>query len=494
MPLNPSTAHRLVGSCPSPPSANCFASPSHFDGPDELPEITLEARRYAVKELARRAGVSQQFFKRWTIQVASLETTISFEKGTNAKIRFLHGPEAGLTRHLASEIPVASAKWLFSSQSSIGPRDLIIPFCRSSQKYGPLYETAADGSLNCKLDLLASIVLTLSRAEESLRPRLDEHGRFPATSSLAFREQFLDRPILDEHGLAFRQALTFLLPGWQPEQPIFRVKLTHDIDDVGIPFDLRSVLAHTLKRRSPSATARDLFSKVSSRDPADLSLVLKLAEISKKRGLRSAFFWKSSPRTLYDSGYPISDPRIQRMIEELRMSNFEVGVHPGYDTFHRRENLVREIGELKSALGEDFLGGRQHYLRWSPETWLDWESCGLRYDSSVGFADQIGFRAGTSFPFRPWCWAENRELNLIEVPLILMDCTPVKYMRLDVHEGLQRIGALVRRVAETGGVFTLLWHNTPLLDPDYNGWYEAVLDLLDGAKSYQVPPLAADLW
>jgi len=465
-----------------------------FNGAAELPEITPEARRYAVKELARRAGVSQQFFKRWIIQVARVETTISFEDLTNAKIRFLHGPEAGLVRQLAGEIPAGRAEWLTTTQASDGPRDLIIPFCQSRLDHGPLYEIAPDGSLHCKLDLLASIVLTLSGAEESLRPRLDEHGRFPATSSLAFRQQFLERPILDEHGLAFRQALTFLLPRWEPERPVLRVKLTHDIDDVGIPFDLRSALAHTFKRRSPSATVRDLFATVSSSDPMELSLVRKLAEVSKGRGLHSAFFWKSSPRTPYDSGYSLQDPRIRQVIGELRKSNFEVGVHPGYDTFHHRENLAREIGALKSALDENFPGGRQHYLRWSPQTWLDWESCGLRYDSSVGFADQLGFRAGTSFPFRPWCWAENRELNLIEVPLILMDCTPVKYMRLDIHEGLERVRAMVRRVEETGGVFTLLWHNTPLLDPGYNGWYEAILDLLDGAKAYNVPPDAADLW
>jgi hypothetical protein len=492
--LNPSSAHELAGAPSNPRHGSRFDSSLGFDALEELPEITPEARRYAVKELARRAGVSQQFFKRWIVQVSQIETTISFEPETKAKIRFLHGPEAGFAQHLAGEIPIGRAEWLALPQTSTGPRDLIIPFCRSRQNHGPLYRTAQEGSLSCTLDLLASVVLTLSRAEESLRPRLDEHGRFPATTSLAFREKFMERPILDEHGLAFAQALTFLLPGWRPEKAIFRVKLTHDIDDVGMPFDLRSALAHTLKRRSASATVRDLFATVSSSDPTELSLVRKLAEISKGRGLHSAFFWKSSPRTSYDSGYLLNNPKIKRVIGELLKSNFEVGVHPGYDTFHHRENLAREIGELKSALGVNSPGGRQHYLRWSTQTWRDWESCGLRYDSSVGFADQIGFRAGTSFPFRPWCWAENRELNLVEVPLILMDCTPVKYMRLDIHEGLKRIRALVRRVEETGGVFTLLWHNTPLLDPDYIGWYEAILDFLDGAKAYEVPPAAADLW
>jgi hypothetical protein len=492
--LNPLTAHAPAACSANPLHASRFASSSRFDGSDELPEITPEARRYAVKELTRRAGVSQQFFNKWIIQVTPLETTISFEQETGVKIHFLHGPEAGLIQDLAGEIPIGRAEWFNTTQASTGPRDLIIPFCRSRRNHGPLYETGPDGSLICKLDLLASMVLTLSRVEESLRPRLDEHGRFPAASSLAFREQFLERPILDEHGLAFRQALTLLLPGWRPEQPIFRVKLTHDIDDVGIPFNFRSSLAHTLKRQRPSATIRDLIAAVSASDPTELFLVRKLAEISKGRGLHSAFFWKSSLRTPNDSGYPLHNPKVQRVIGELRKSNFEVGVHPGYDTFHDRENLAKEIGVLKSALDEDFPGGRQHYLRWSPQTWLDWESCDLRYDSSVGFADQIGFRAGTSFPYRPWCWTKNREVNLIEVPLILMDCTPVKYMRLDKHEGLKRVRALVRRVEETGGVFTLLWHNTTLLDPGYDGWYEAILDFLDGAKSYNVPAAAGDLW
>jgi hypothetical protein len=492
--LSPSTAHDSLRSSPAPLHGPIPATPSCIVAPQQLPRITPEARRYAVKELARRAGVSQEFFKRWDIQVSGVATTISLDLETKRKIHFCHGPETGLIHNLTGEIPVGRAQWLATPPIDVAPPDLILPFCRSRQNHAPLYQTSADGSVVCELDLLASFVLTLSRVEESLRPEVDEHGRFPSTSSLASREHFLERPILDEYGLAFSQVLTFLVPGWHPQKPLFRVKLTHDVDDVGLPFDLRSAIAHTLKRHTPAATVRDLLAPILSSDPMNLSLVRKLAKISKERGLHSAFFWKCSPRATHDSGYSVHDSRIQRLIGDLRASNFEVGVHPGYDTFHHRDNLSREIAELKAAIREDFPGGRQHYLRWTPQSWLDWESCGLRYDSSVGFADHIGFRAGTSFPFRPWCWAENRELNLIEVPLILMDCTPVKYMRLDFQEGLERVRALIRRVEQTGGVFTLLWHNTPLLDPDYDGWYENILDLLGGAKAYEVPRLAANLW
>src|SRR5262249_50645057 len=130
----------------------------------------------------------------------------------------------------------------------------------------------------------------------------------------------------------------------------------------------------------------------------------------------------------------------------------------------------------------------------SPETWVDWEACGLSYDSSVGFAERFGFRAGTGFPYRPWSFRENRELRLVEVPLILMDCTPVKYMGLRRREALDRIEALIRRMRRTGGIFTMLWHNTPLMDPDYEGWYEPILDLLSGAENFSIPSSAEELW
>jgi len=492
--LNSSTSSEPVGTVRSRSFPSFPAQLSRVTTPLDLPEITAEARLYSLRELSRRAGVSQEFFDSWVIQVTPTETTVQVGQPRTLIIRFLHGPAAGFNQHLTNEIPVSRVSWPYAGQVDTFPGDLLLPFCRVEQLNRPLYENLADGSLRCNFDVLASFVLTLSRVEESLRPTFDEHGRFPAENSIAFQEKFLDRPFLEEHGIAFQQALAALLPGWKPESRAYRVKLTHDIDDVGIPFELRAACAHTFKRRSVSATLRDFLSTFSSTDPVGLALVRKLAEISQRRGLHSAFFWKHSPRTNYDSGYSPDDRRIQAVIEELRRSNFEIGVHPGYDTFHRRESLTQEIERLKRSLGENYPGGRQHYLRWSPQTWLDWEACGLRYDSSVGFADHFGFRAGTAYPFRPWCWSENRALNLIELPLVLMDCTPVSYMKLELRSGLEKIRTLIQRVQATGGVFTLLWHNMPLIEPAYEGWYEGVLDLLDGSKPYEVPRNAADLW
>lgn len=455
----------------------------------ELPAITPEARRYAVKELARRACVSREFFQKWTIEVTANRTTISFGPEVHGQIHFPHrvGP-------LRRGVPVARANSLNGAHQIPAP-DIVLPFCEAdTESTGPLFRPTSLGSLTCRHDVLSSLLFTLSRLEETLPATLDEHSRFPASASVACIHDFLERPIVDEHGLAFGQAISTLIPRWQAEPPVLYLKLTHDIDDVGIPFTFRSAVAHTVKRRRPAATCRDLLSYASSVEPTELSQVRKLAHISRSRNLHSAFYWKASLPGPRDSGYHPKNGKIQRTIRFLKESGYELGVHPGYETFGDRSKLAAEVNCLREALGVELGGGRQHYLRWSPATWSDWESCGLAYDSSVGFAERFGFRAGTAFPYRPWCFTSNRELNLVEIPLILMDCTPVKYMRLERQAALQRIQALIQRMKHTGGVFTLLWHNTPLLDPEYKGWYESVLDMLADAIPYQLPPSPQRLW
>lgn len=460
-----------------------------------LPRITPEARRYALKELARRAGVARGFFQTWKIEIRRESTIVQIGNNSSARIIFVHQTEPAPSGLTGGNIPVARAAWLNGQGHPGSESDLICPFCDSSaDSREPLYKPAEEGGLICRLDILASVLFTLSRVEEANCEELDEHGRFPASVSIAAREGFLERPILDEHGLAFQQALSSLLPAWLPNRPVFKIKLTHDIDYIGIPFEVGASVGHALMRHKPAATLRDVLSQFSGAFPSELAQVLRLADISSARGISSAFFWKGSHRGPFDSGYDPGHKKVQKVIQALRSHGFELGVHPGYDTFGNLAKLANEVDKLRRALCVESPGGRQHYLRWSPDTWMDWEACGLSYDSSLGFADRFGFRAATGFPYRPWSFRENRQLNLIEVPLILMDCTPVKYMRLHKEQALERISLAVRRMKRSGGVFTILWHNTILLDPVYHGWYDAILDLLEGAETFALDGTVKEFW
>jgi hypothetical protein len=168
----------------------------------------------------------------------------------------------------------------------------------------------------------------------------------------------------------------------------------------------------------------------------------------------------------------------------LKERGFESGVHPGYETFLSPQKLCGEVEILRQCIGIDELGGRQHYLRWLPETWRQWEACGLAYDSTVGFAEQIGFRAGTCIPYRPWLWEENREAKLVEIPLLVMDRTLAYYMKLSPQESLVCVIECVKKCRAVGGVFTMLWHNEALLDPVYGDLYSRLLEHLSGSGRF----------
>src|SRR5215813_6725606 len=74
-----------------------------------IPHLTADARRYALKELARRAGVPKTFFDTWKIESSSASTIASFSVGPVCKIEFVHQPDTRLEK--LAEVPVARVDW-----------------------------------------------------------------------------------------------------------------------------------------------------------------------------------------------------------------------------------------------------------------------------------------------------------------------------------------------------------------------------------------------
>jgi uncharacterized protein DUF7033 len=449
--------------------------------------ISREARLYGVRELVRRAGVSEELFRSWRIDLQADWTNIYVAAGTRKCLRFRNSASALEGPSPPQTVEVARAAWADSPKEPVRRLvpHFIIPFSgEESDPKLPLFRQVNADCVECHFDLPLSTLLVLCRFEEYGATERDEHGRFSAARSLAFRGGFLTRPVVDELGLALEQALIRLLTDWQPSPRRLRVKLSHDIDQIGLPFKLRTVIGHTLQRSKPSATIRDLFAAATECKPAYLALVQAIAQMSLDRGLDSAVYWKAALPGPYDTGYNLRQPKVRQVIAWLNAQHVECGVHPGYETFCRPDRLLSEVQVVREAIGKELIGGRQHYLRWNPETWLDWEACRLAYDSSVGFADQVGFRAGTCIPYRPWVLSANREARLLEIPLIMMDCTPVAYMGLPSEKTLAVVEECVSRCRLVGGVFTLLWHNSSLMDTSYGDLYPAILDRLTGADRF----------
>ena len=106
-----------------------------------------------------------------------------------------------------------------------------------------------------------------------------------------------------------------------------------------------------------------------------------------------------SPDTwkLYYGRYKIDDLKIIEIIKKLDRNNWEIGVHGSYDSYKSLKKLEEEKVVLEKILNKKIDGISQHYTNLIiPETWEYHDKIGLKYDSSLGFVDSIGFRRGTT--------------------------------------------------------------------------------------------------
>lgn len=336
----------------------------------------------------------------------------------------------------------------------------------------PFAEFTKSGALVFHTDIIATAFFMLTRWEETVVPTRDEHGRFPAVASVAYNQGFLDRPIVDEYALILREWLKVLLPRWEPRKRAFSVQLSHDIDHIRrFPSPmavLRCVGGDLLKRRSPTLAYQALSEaavQVLSPDRTDYMQGIQfLAERSRKNGLgNDVFYFMASAPGPFEGGYDPASAPVKRCIENLQKQGFEIGLHASYDAFGNPERLAKEKKHLEAAVGQPVRKVRQHYLRFRvPNTWRDFEHVGLTCDSTMTYADHEGFRCGTSHSFHPFDLDNDRELDVLEDPLVAMDTTLARYRNLSPTEGKRRMMQLAQRCQQVEGTFTLMWHNSTL--------------------------------
>jgi hypothetical protein len=336
----------------------------------------------------------------------------------------------------------------------------------------------SDGVVEIDVDVFGGAFAMLTRLEEAVLPAQDAHGRFPLSATLASREGFVDRPLVNEYAEVLWCALARLWPRLVRRRREHRLVPTHDVD---WPFFSRGRLGETLAaathdlvvRRNRSlarARLRSLLAvRGSGRDADECNTFAFLMRTSEEHGVRSAFYFMAGaghPR--YDSGYSLEDPWLVRLVRELVQRGHEVGIHPGYGTHLDAAALQAEVGHLRHAwdaasLPPTPLGGRQHFLRWAnPFTWRNWEAAGLAYDSTLGFSESGGFRAGTCFDYPAFDLEERRTLSLRERPLVAMEASYLSHQGLSPDEAADRMRELRDRCRRFGGDFVFLWHNNRL--------------------------------
>ena len=159
-------------------------------------------------------------------------------------------------------------------------------------------------------------------------------------------------------------------------------------------------------------------------------------------------------------------------IRKLIDQGCEVGLH-GIDAWRDSQQAKIESDRIRELTGQARIGVRMHWLYFDHSSPQALDRAGFPYDSTFGYNDALGFRAGTTQPFSP-PGAEH----LLELPLNIQDSAMFypSRMNLPEPEALDCCKALLGIAASSGGVVTVNWH-TRSLSPErlWGDFYKALL-------------------
>ena len=265
------------------------------------------------------------------------------------------------------------------------------------------------------LDIFSSCFFMLTRWEEYVNKNRDFHDRFPATESLAFKQDFLDIPIVNEHVEILKNTLLELDSTLLFKKHVSKTYISCDVDQ---PFDcsvenlinlIRASAGDIFKRKSIKVfvkrVARYIFNKFGNYRYDENYTFDWYMDACEKVGLKAAFYFIPSSVEFQNGCYELQDKKIQRLIKYIDNRGHEIGVHGSYQTYQDKEKTKIQKNILDDTLdnlniSQQVVGNRQHYLRWdSAVTPSVLEYAGFEYDTTGSYADKSGFRYGVCYEF-----------------------------------------------------------------------------------------------
>lgn len=323
------------------------------------------------------------------------------------------------------------------------------------------FEKLSDG-IYCPIDVFASVFFMLTRWEEFVEKEKDKTGRFAGSNSVAYRSNFISRPIVNEYvEMVWMMMVSIGYKGGRKKGK-FEIVPTHDIDH---PFMcgrlLRTgyyIVKNLLKFdwKSTIAYIKDVLC-----DPYNVYDFFM--DNSEKVGVKSRFYFMSAdPSTEVNQVSPyINGKNFSRIIRKIKQRGHIIGFHPGVYSLKSDDNWRKEKERLEHETGVRVVEGRQHYLSFSvPDTFRIWENNNMVVDSTLSYHDVEGFRCGTGNSYPVFDVLERKELKLQERPLIVMDATLTGYQNYSLDKIKEVLYYYVGIGKKYRMPITILFHNS----------------------------------
>ncbi|MBT8318992.1 MAG: polysaccharide deacetylase family protein [Gramella sp.] len=257
---------------------------------------------------------------------------------------------------------------------------------------------------NLPFDIFSASFYLISRYEEYLPHLKDLHGRFPPSESIAYRHKFLRQPVVDIWSYKLLDKLKEKFPDLVHKSNSYKYTSVIDVNTshcyayrgfvrsiAGFILDLG-----TFKLKRVGQRIRVWFNP--KLDP--YNNFAWLVELHKKFEIKSMFFFQFADYSTYDKNVSPNSNRFKYLIKSVADYS-TVSLAASYSSFRDNELLKQEKKRLSNVINRAIKNSRMRYNRVDvPETYRNLVEAEFTDDFTMGYTHEIGFRAGTSYPFQ----------------------------------------------------------------------------------------------
>jgi len=344
----------------------------------------------------------------------------------------------------------------------------------------PCFFIASENS-SIPYDIFSASFYLLSRYEEYLPHVKDVHGRFSPKDSLAFQNDFLRLPVVDIWANKLLDRLLERFPDLEIKQKSYKytsiidVSTSHCYAHRGFTRSFAGFLLDLGNFR-----LRRLFKRIAvwfspKKDPYNNFAFL--IDIKKKYNLNCMFFFQFASYSTYDKNVSPNNNNFRFLIKSIA-DYCKVSLATSYSSFNDSELLKKEKKNLEGVINRQVEYSRIRYNRVDvPKTYRDLVDAGFTDDFTMGYTHEIGFRAGTSFPF--YLYDINME---VQQPIRVHSFAFHDYALHEdtsMNDILDKVKSLYQEVKKVNGQLISVFSNELLGTEhsiDWKGTYETIVN------------------
>jgi hypothetical protein len=313
------------------------------------------------------------------------------------------------------------------------------------------------------IDPFAATFYLLTRLEEFGNVELDELQRYLPKKSILYRNNQLQRPIIDEWAYVLRDFLLTLFPSIPFRNRTFKIEATIDVDRAFLfkarPFfnQLGAIAKSIVNKATPKLIDRLKVLLGFQKDPYDV--FEELEKLHAANELTALYFFHCANYGGLDKNIQLQHPDFTACVQQLQKTA-SIGLHCSVKSYTEPTIRQQEVQFLNHLLKQTTTQNRSHYILLNTSNYpLELLKLGITSDYSMGYPQLNGFRAGTCTPFPHFNLSNEKTEHFYWHPFAIIESAYQDYQSEQEREQWKNWESIINAVKKVDGTLSLIYHN-----------------------------------